>query len=44
MSLKGNQWARAAVNLKPAAPVTRAPAREQIEPVVEPGDQGPGND
>ena len=35
MSLRGNKWARAAVDLKPAVPLSRAPAREPIEP----GDQ-----
>jgi hypothetical protein len=35
MSLRGNKWARAAVDLKPAIPLAAAPAREQIEP----GDQ-----
>jgi hypothetical protein len=43
MSLKGNQWTRAAVNLKASVPLARAPAREPVEP-VEPGDQGPAND
>ena len=40
VSLRGNKWARAAVDLKPAVPLARAPAREQIEP----GDQAPAND
>lgn len=40
VSLRGNKWARAAVDLKPAVPLARAPAREQIEP----GDQAPPND
>ena len=43
MSLRGNQWTRAAVNLRPSAPVTRAPAREPVDQ-VEPGDQAPSND
>jgi hypothetical protein len=40
VSLRGNKWARAAVDLKPSVPLARAPAREQIEP----GDQAPPND
>jgi hypothetical protein len=39
MSLRGNKWARAAVDLKPAVPLARAPAREPIEP----GDQAPND-
>jgi hypothetical protein len=41
MSLRGNQWARAALNLKPAVPLPTAPAREAP---IEPGDQAPSND
>ena len=40
VTLRGNKWARAAVDLKPSVPLALAPAREQIEP----GDQAPSND
>lgn len=40
VSLKGNRWARAAVDLKPSVPPQAAPPREQIEP----GDQPTSND
>jgi hypothetical protein len=42
MSLRGNKWARAALDLKPSVPLARAPAREQTEQ-VEPGDQSPND-
>lgn len=40
VTLRGNKWARAAVDLKPSVPLALAPAREQVEP----GDQSPAND
>jgi hypothetical protein len=40
MSLRGNKWARAALDLKPAVPLQAAPPREQVEP----GDQAPPKD
>jgi hypothetical protein len=38
MSFKGGRWARAALDIKPAALPTPAPAREQIEPGDETND------
>ena len=40
VTLRGNKWARAALDLKLSLPPQAAPPREQIEP----GDQAPSND